>query len=82
MYAEQKKIPLEKIIVRLTHEKTYMNDCAECEKNNSKIDHITRNIELKGALTQEQRIRLLEIANMCPVHRTLTSKIVITTELI
>ena len=49
---------------------------------NSRIDHINRQIELQGDLTEEQRKKLLEIANKCPVHRTLTSKILITTELI
>lgn len=82
MYAGLKKLPLEKIIVKLTHEKTHIEDCVGCEKTSSKIDRINRRIELIGTLTQEQRLRLLEIANMCPVHRTLTSKILINTELI
>lgn len=81
MYAELKKIPLGKVSVVLTHEKTYAKDCADCDNNNSKVDHITRTITLQGDLTDEQRKQLLEIANKCPVHRTLTSKIVITTEL-
>lgn len=82
MYAKLKKIPLEQVIVRLKHEKIHVDDCIGCENNNSKIDHIERLIELEGTLTQEQRIQLLEIANKCPVHRTLTSKIIITTKLI
>lgn len=82
MYAEHKKIPLIDVIVKLNHEKTYAKDCAECGNENSKIDHIDRFIELKGNLTEEQRKRLLEIANQCPVHRTLTSKISITTQLV
>ena len=82
MYADLKKLPLEQVRVKLTHEKTYIEDCVGCEKTSSKIDRINRRIELIGALTQEQRLRLLEIANMCPVHRTLTSKILINTELI
>jgi putative redox protein len=81
MYADLKKIPVTGIIVRLNHEKIHATDCADCENNNSKIDHIDRNIELQGNLTQEQRDKLLEIANKCPVHRTLTSKISITTAL-
>lgn len=82
MYAENKKFPLEQVIVKLTHEKTHVEDCVGCEKASAKIDRITRRIELRGKLTEEQRSRLLEIANMCPVHRTLTSKILINTELI
>ena len=78
MYAELKNLPLEQIHVTLKHEKIHVEDCTECENNNSKIDRI----ELKGALSQEQRVKLLEIANKCPVHRTLTSKILIETELL
>lgn len=82
MYAKLKKFPLEKIIVTLKHEKIHLDDCVGCENNNSKIDHIERLIELEGALSQEQRAQLLEIANKCPVHRTLTSKIIIMTKLV
>ena len=82
MYAELKKIPLRKVIVKLQHEKIYAKDCIDCENSNSRIDHINRQIELQGDLTEDQRKKLLEIANKCPVHRTLTSKILITTELI
>lgn len=81
MFADLKKIPLEKVTVQLKHEKKYATDCAECENNTAKLDHIERNITLIGNLTQEQREKLLEIANKCPVHRTLTSKIIITTKL-
>ncbi|MCL9685629.1 OsmC family protein [Legionella maioricensis] len=82
MYAKLKKFPLEQVTVRLKHEKIHVEDCIGCENNNSKIDHIERLIELEGGLTQEQRIQLLEIANKCPVHRTLTSKTMITTKLV
>ncbi len=82
MYAKLKQFPLEKITVRLKHDKIHVDDCIGCENSNSKIDHIERLIELEGALTQEQRTHLLEIANKCPVHRTLTSKIIILTKLI
>lgn len=81
MYAELKKLPLEKVIVKLTHKKIHIEDCVGCEKASSKIDSIDRKIKLTGTLTQEQRSRLLEIANMCPVHRTLTTKILINTTL-
>jgi putative redox protein len=82
MYADFKKIPLEKTIVRLQHEKIYAKDCADCESPNAKIDHITRQIELHGELSDEDRQKLLEIANKCPVHRTLTSQTSITTTLL
>lgn len=82
MYANLKKIPLEKVSVKLTYEKIHAKDCVDCENGNAKIDHIDRKIELHGNLSPEQREKLLEIANKCPVHRTLTSKILITTELI
>jgi putative redox protein len=82
MYANFKQYPLEKIIVKLTHKKIHADDCVECENTNSKIDHIERVIELQGPLSQEQQSKLLEIANKCPVHRTLTSKILITTQLV
>jgi putative redox protein len=81
-YADFKKIPLTKVVVTLQHDKIYANDCAHCENSHSKIDHINRQIELQGDLTQDQRDKLLEIANNCPVHRTLTSKISSTTQLV
>ncbi len=82
MYADLKKIPLKKVTVILKHEKTYAKDCADCENTNARIDHIDRQIELEGDLTEEQHKQLLDIANKCPVHRTLSSKILITTELV
>lgn len=82
MYADFKKIPLERTIVKLNIDKVYAKDCENCEDKNSMIDHIDRQIELQGNLTAEQRQKLLEIANKCPVHRTLTSKILISTKLV
>ena len=81
MYARMKKLPLQKVTVRLKHEKIHATDCAECETKEGKIDRIERLIELEGALSDEQRQRLLEIANRCPVHRTLSSEISIPTRL-
>lgn len=81
MYADFKKLPLEKVVVRLNHNKIYAADCEHCESEQSKIDHIERTIELQGQLTDEQKTKLLEIANKCPVHKTLTSKVTITTQL-
>lgn len=71
MYANRKGWPLEHVSVRLSHEKTYAEDCVNCEDPASRIDRITREVELSGPLTEEQKARLLEIAEKCPVHRTL-----------
>ena len=81
LYARMKKLPLQKVTVRLKHEKIHATDCAECETKEGKIDRIERLIELEGPLSDEQRQRLLEIANRCPVHRTLSSEISIPTRL-
>ena len=81
LYARMKKLPLQKVTVRLKHEKIHATDCAECETKEGKIDRIERLIELEGPLSDEQRRRLLEIANRCPVHRTLSSEISIPTRL-
>lgn len=81
MYAEQKQWPLANVRVTLKHQKIHAQDCAECETNEGKIDQIERVIALEGMLDAVQRQRLLEIANKCPVHRTLTSEIHIPTRL-
>ncbi|MBF0279550.1 MAG: alpha/beta fold hydrolase [SAR324 cluster bacterium] len=75
MYADRKGWPLKSAVVRLNHEKVYNTDCQNCENQNVKIDRIEREIELIGPLDQEQQNRLLQIADKCPVHRTLHSKI-------
>ena len=77
MYAARKKWPLEQVVVRLRQERVHAQDCAECEKPGSMLHRIEKNLELIGPLDEEQRTRLLEIADHCPVHRTLTSTIVI-----
>lgn len=81
MYANLKKFPLERVQVFLSHRKIHAKDCAECENKVGMLDEIERRIELSGPLTDEQRQKLLEIANKCPVHRTLQSDIRIVTAL-
>jgi len=81
MYAELKKLPLRRVHVRLSHRKVHAQDCADCQTREGRIDEIERVITLEGELSAEQRQRLLEIANRCPVHRTLTSEIKIRSRL-
>lgn len=81
LYARRKQWPLEGVTVRLEHSKIHAADCAECETRDGKLDRIEREIALAGPLTDEHRTRLLEIAERCPVHRTLTSEIDIRTRL-
>ena len=80
LYAELKKIPLARVSVLLRHDKIHASDCAECETKEGKIDRIEREIRLEGDLSPEQRGKLLEIADKCPVHRTLHSEIDIRTK--
>jgi putative redox protein len=80
-YADMKNLPLDRVTVRLRHEKIHALDCAECETREGKIDRIEREIELTGALDEVQRAKLLEIADKCPVHRTLHSEVHIPTSL-
>jgi putative redox protein len=75
MYADPKQWPLQGVTVHLHHEKIHAEDCAECETRVGRIDHIERRIELAGPLDDSQRQRLLEIASMCQVHRTLKAEI-------
>lgn len=82
IYARRHGWPLEEITVRLRHFKIYAADCAECETKEGKLDRIERFIHLTGPLTPEQQSKLLEIAEKCPVHRTLTSEISIKSALI
>jgi uncharacterized OsmC-like protein/fermentation-respiration switch protein FrsA (DUF1100 family) len=79
MYANRKKLPLEEVSIRLVHERIHADDCAGCERG---IERITRRISLRGDLDADQRQRLLEIADRCPVHRTLENDPQIETELV
>jgi len=81
MYAEQKKWPLARVTVDLKHRKVHAADCAECETRDGRIDRIERVLTLEGELDEAQRERLLEIANKCPVHRTLHSEVWVPTSL-
>lgn len=80
MYANHKQWPLDRVEVELTHEKTHAEDCGHCEDPKAKVDVIERSITLVGDLDDAQRARLLEIADKCPVHRTLNSPVVIRTQ--
>jgi uncharacterized OsmC-like protein len=82
MYARNKNWPLERVTVWLRHSKIYAADCSECEMKEGVLDRIERDVQFDGPLTADQRSRLLEIANKCPVHRTLTSEINIRTRLL
>ena len=79
LYADGKKWPLTRVEVRLRHDRIYAIDCAECETKEGLIDHIERVITLEGDLDVSQRARLIEMADKCPVHRTLTSEVEIRT---
>jgi uncharacterized OsmC-like protein/fermentation-respiration switch protein FrsA (DUF1100 family) len=80
-HADQKALPLERVAVELKHDKIHAADCAECETREGKIDRIERVVRLEGALDEAQRAKLLEIADKCPVHRTLHSEVAIPTRL-
>jgi len=79
LYADRKSFPLERATVTLNHSKIYAKDCAECETRDGMLDQIEVAIGLEGPLDADQRKRILEIADKCPVHRTLTSEIRIVT---
>jgi uncharacterized OsmC-like protein/pimeloyl-ACP methyl ester carboxylesterase len=79
LYADRKSFPLERATVTLSHNKIYAKDCAECETKEGMLDQIEVAIGLEGPLDADQRKRILEIADKCPVHRTLTSEIRIVT---
>ena len=81
MYADLKKLPLERISVEVKHEKIHAVDCAECETKEGRLDRLERVIRLEGDLDEAQRAKLLEIADKCPVHRTLHSEVVVTSTL-
>jgi len=82
LYARRKQWPLRAVTVRLRHSRIHAADCENCETREGMLDRIARDVELVGDLDEGQRARLMEIANRCPVHRTLTSEIDIRTRLV
>jgi uncharacterized OsmC-like protein len=79
MYARRKEWPLQEVTVYLRHSRIHAADCMDCETKEGLLDRIERDIHFDGPLSEEQRSKLIEIANKCPVHRTLTSEIKIHT---
>jgi uncharacterized OsmC-like protein len=82
LYARRKQWALEAVTVTLRHSRIHAEDCAECETREGMLDRIERDIALEGTFTEEQRARFLDIADRCPVHRTLVSEINIRTRLV
>lgn len=81
MYVRRKKWPIQNVETHVNHKKTHAEDCENCERNTSKIDVFEREIVLQGNLDEAQQQKILEIADKCPVHRTLSNKVGITTHL-
>ncbi len=79
MYADRKGWPLRQLTVRLRHRRIHASDCADCETRIGQLDQIDRELQFEGELTGEQRTRLLDIAERCPVHRTLHSEVLVST---
>jgi len=79
MYADRKSLPLDRVTVTLSHSKIHAEDCAECETKVGMLDQFDRVIRIEGALDAEQHKKLMEIADKCPVHRTLESEVHIVT---
>ena len=81
MYADRKQWPLESVVVGLHHSRSHAEDDKHCENRPARLDEIERTLEITGPLSQEQRVKLAEIAERCPVHRTLDAGVRITTRL-
>jgi putative redox protein len=79
IYADRRKWPLERARITLQHHKVHVQDCIDCDHKPTKMDVVDRIIVLEGSLTEEQRAKLMEIAERCPVHQTLQSKIQVNT---
>lgn len=79
LYARRKGWSLTGVTVRLSHSRIHATDCAECETKSGRLDRVDWTVRFEGDLTGAQRARLVEIAQMCPVHRTLRSEVHIPT---
>jgi putative redox protein len=79
MYADRKEWPLDGVSVELEHDRIHAEDCEQCETDEGQVDRIKRRVQLEGNLSETQRERLMEIAEKCPVHRTLTSETIVET---
>ena len=82
LYADRKSLPLGRVSVDVAHDKVHAADCVDCAADglsNAKIDHFIRNIAVEAEVTDELRAKIIEIANKCPVHRTLESSSVVST---
>src|SRR5271169_3689653 len=82
LYADRHKWPLEGVTVRLRHSRVHRDDCVNCESKDASIERVERTVELQGPLNEEQRTRLLEIAERCPVHQTLRGNLQVQTRLV
>jgi len=80
MYANRKEWPLEGVVVGLNHKKVHLRDCEDCEEDDARVDEVDQHVALLGPLTDEQRDRLMQIADRCPVHKTLDLGVRIRTE--
>ena len=81
LYAERKQIPVQRFAVRLSHRKVHADDCADCETEAGRIDEIAREITIEGDVPEEARDRLMQIAEKCPIHQTLTHEVKIRSSL-
>ena len=79
MYADRKKLQLGQVKVRVSHDRVHAADCENCETKDGKIDRFVRQIAIDGSLSSDQKARLMEIADMCPVHKTLNREVLIET---
>ena len=75
LYARKRKWPLEDVIIEMRHSRIHAKDCADCETKEGMLDRIEMDVKLEGPLSEEQRAKLMEIAQKCPVHRTLGNEI-------
>jgi putative redox protein len=82
LYADRRKWPLEGVVVRLRHHRIHRDDCVNCDKKDVSIERVERTLEFKGPLTDEQRAKLLAIAERCPVHQTLQHNLDVQTSLV